>query len=235
MSGIRLFCFPYAGGSSGTFARWRQKLSPGIQTELVQLPGRGMRFAEPPFASCDLLVETLATDFFPKLSTPFAFFGHSMGALIAFELARYLRSHHKRSPQYLFLSGCSAAHVFEISPKIHELPEDKFIEELRRLDGTPAEVFDNPELLKILLPGLRADFTICETYRYKDSEPLDCPITAFAGDDDREIKVADVRAWQLQTTGSFSFHVFSGGHFFLHEKWEEMVHRVNKTLEPFTR
>ena len=157
---LRLFCFPYAGGAALTFRAWSDSLPMALEVCPVELPGRGKRIKSAPFTRLQLLVEAIAIAILPYLDKPFAFFGHSMGGLVSFELARLLRKNYGNSPVHLFISGYRAPQVPDPDPPIHALPEPEFLEELRRLNGTPEVVLENTELMQILLPALRADFAV---------------------------------------------------------------------------
>jgi medium-chain acyl-[acyl-carrier-protein] hydrolase len=231
--GHRLFCFPYAGGAASIYRGWANKLPPGIEVYPVQLTGRGNRLGEPPYKRIETLVADAADALLPYLDGPFAFFGHSMGAMISFELARLLRREHKPTPAHLFLSGRSAPHKLKNESSTYNLPEPEFIEELRRLKGTPQEVLDHPELMDMLSPILRADFELCETYRYVPEPPLECPITAFAGLRDQDVTREQIEGWREYTSSSFTLRMFPGDHFFLHESASMMLqviaHRLRDT------
>ncbi|MCA1852371.1 MAG: hypothetical protein LC647_08250 [Beggiatoa sp.] len=150
------------------------------------------------------------------MTTPFAFFGHSMGALIGFELARQLRRQHGPSPVHLFVSGRGAPQIPPPEPPIHALPEPQFIAEVQHFNGTPTEVLQHPELMQLLIPTLRADFAVCETYTYTTDAPIDCSISAFGGLQDRKVSRERLEAWRDQSRASFSLCMFPGDHFFLH-------------------
>src|SRR5436305_4022919 len=154
---LRLFCFPYAGGGAMIYRNWADYLPASIEVCPIQLPGRGNRLKEPAYTNLRNLVDELANSLAPYLEKPFAFFGHSMGAKIVFELARELKRRHGLEPVHLFASGCRAPHIPYDKPTTFDLPEDKFIEELRSLNGTPKEALENSELMQILTPILRAD------------------------------------------------------------------------------
>jgi medium-chain acyl-[acyl-carrier-protein] hydrolase len=181
----------------------------------VQLPGRETRFREPAFTELAPLVEALAGSLRPYLDRPFAFFGHSMGALLAFELARRLQRDHGPQPVRLVVSGCGAPQTRTSHTAIHALPAAEFREELRRLNGTPAAVLDNDELMDLVLPTLRADFSLCETYAHAAGPPLACPITALGGLGDDTVSRQELDAWREQTTGPFRLRMLPGDHFFL--------------------
>ncbi len=211
---LRLFCLPYAGGGLPAFRGWADGLPPAIEVWPAQLPGRGARINEPPFTRMELLVEWLAGEIIPLLDRPSVFFGHSLGALAAFELARELRRAGQPEPVHLFLSGCGAPHLPSTRPPIHALPQDEFLAELRRLNGTPASLLENDELMRLLLPALRADFAVRETYQYRPEPPLDCPLSAFGGSQDARVSREALEGWREHTTGAFSLRMFAGDHFF---------------------
>lgn len=181
----------------------------------MQLPGRESRFAEPPFLSLPPLIAALHKELLPYLDMPYAFFGHSMGALISFELARALRhSGQVPGPVRLLVSGHRAPHLPDLRSPAYQLPDPQLVETLRSLQGTPEEVLQHQELLRLLLPVLRADFAICETYAYVAQSPLTCPISAFGGLQDPNVPSDAIRAWKEQTTKICRVRFFAGGHFF---------------------
>jgi medium-chain acyl-[acyl-carrier-protein] hydrolase len=214
---LRLFCFPYAGCGVSIFRAWSDGLPADVEVCPLQLPGRGTRLMEPPFTQLSPLVQALAEALFPLLDMPFAFFGHSLGALVSFELARQLRRQYGVGvqPVHLFVSADRAPQIPYRDLPIHSLPEGKFLVELRRLKGTPREVLEDEELMQTMLPVLRADFAVHETYVYLTEPPLNCPISAFGGLQDHKVSRRDLEAWRDQTTGSFSLQMFAGDHFFL--------------------
>lgn len=228
---LRLFCLPYAGGSALIYRGWPQKLPPGVEVCAVQLPGRGHRMKEPPFRSVAELVPVLAEALRPYLDKPFALFGHSMGALVSIEMARHLRRHAGLAPQHLFVSGRSAPQLGKKGENLYDLPDDELVEHLRRLNGTPREALEHPELMQLMLPLLRADFSVCDTYLHADEPPLGCPVTAFGGLGDANVPRADLEAWAAQTTGPFSLRMLPGGHFFLHESEAMLLHVLARDLQ----
>jgi medium-chain acyl-[acyl-carrier-protein] hydrolase len=215
---FRLFCFPYAGGGASFFRTWPERLPPDIEVCAVQLPGREDRFKETPFTELSALIDALAEVLYPYLDFPFAFFGHSLGALISFELTRRLRRQKAPCPGHLFVSGSRAPQLPDPDPPIHHLPDAEFIEELGRFNGTPKAVLDNPELMEVFLPLLRSDIRLCETYVYDHEAPLDCPISAFGGLKDEEVSREELAAWCDQTRVRFNIQMFPGDHFFLNGK-----------------
>lgn len=212
---LRLFCFPYAGGAANIFHSWASALPSSVEVCPVQLPGRGNRLLEPAFTGLEPLVETAARELLPFFDKPFAFFGHSMGAIISFELAQRLRLEHRSEPVHLFVSGRRAPQVPEAETPTYNLPEKDFLDELRRLKGTPPEVFEHEELMQLMLPLLRADFELIQTYKYSTRPPLDRPINAFGGLEDTEVSHESIEAWREMTTGAFKLRMLPGDHFFL--------------------
>ncbi|MFY9622117.1 MAG: thioesterase II family protein [Pyrinomonadaceae bacterium] len=223
---MRLFCFPYAGGGASIYRDWHKSFPPTIEVCPVQLPGRGERLGEPPFTQIKALVDATAEALFPFFDKPFAFFGHSMGALLGYELAHLLLKEKAAAPLKLFVSGHSAPHLRNREMITYDLPEDEFIAELRRLKGTPKQVLEHPELMTLMIPLLRADFEICETYRSASEARLDCPITAFGGTDDTEVPQKKIEGWREHTSGPFLLHMLTGDHFFIHTSQSDVVRTV---------
>jgi surfactin synthase thioesterase subunit len=230
---LRLFCFPYAGGGSTIYRYWHEELLPEIELLAAQLPGREKRFRESPCRSIDELVAGLSRAINPYLNTPFAFFGHSMGALIAFELARELAKRYGTHPVHLFVSGKAAPQVEKNSPTIYNLPHQQFIQKLYDLNGTPKEVLENRELMKLYEPILRADFEVCDTYRFRPGSRLSCPITVFGGLRDEQIPMKDLEAWRELVTGPGIVRMYEGDHFFLHQKSKDMLRVIQDDLLTF--
>lgn len=226
----RLFCFPYAGGGATIFRSWPEGIPQTTEVCTVQLPGRGPRIRETPFSRMRPLVSALTDALLPLFDKPFAFFGHSMGAWVSFEVARRLRTKHQIEPFHLFVSGAWAPQTPRRETPMYDLPDAEFIEAVRVLNGTPGELLDNPELMSVVLPLLRADFAVCETYTYTNGPRLKCPITVFGGLQDRRLTRSDLEAWREQTTGSFSMRMFPGGHFFLHAKESPLIRSLAAEL-----
>lgn len=228
---IRLFCFPYAGGSAMTYRTWPDLLPKNIEVYPVELPGRGSRMSEPPYRNMTPLVHDLGVALKPYLDKPYAFWGHSMGALIGFELARLFRRWQLPGPLQLFASGHTAPPVKSSHPPIYNLPEAEFLIELRHLEGTPEAVLNNQELMQLLIPMLRADFEVNETYCYVPEPPLDCPITVYGGANDRDVNLESLEAWREQTTAEFARHLFAGGHFFLQSAQSQVLQTLAYELQ----
>ena len=182
------------------------------------------------FTDLSQLVEATYYGIRDEFDKPFAFFGHSMGALLAFELARLLRRKGENLPVHLFFSGHAGPRVPRDESPRHELPREEFIAELRRMNGTPAEVLQNPELMDILLPLLRADFSVSETYIYEPEPPLTIPMTVFGGSDDKHISGEDFERWGEESEGPFTLQIMPGGHFFLHDQDAALAGAVRREL-----
>ena len=231
---LRLFCFPYAGGAAAVYRSWHEDLPDTVEVVAVQPPGRESRFREEPFRRIEPLAEAATEALSPHLDRPFAFFGHSLGAILAFEVTRRLRRRGRPGPRHLFVSGRPAPRVEPSDPPIHDLPQGEFIEEVRRYSGTPEEVLQHRELMELIEPLLRADFAVSETYRYTpDPEPLDVPLTAIGGTEDEDVPAEDLAPWRQETLGPFQEHLLPGGHFFLNERRREVVGLVARELQRY--
>jgi medium-chain acyl-[acyl-carrier-protein] hydrolase len=220
---LRLFCLPYAGGSASIFRTWANYFPDEIEVCPIQIPGRENRLMETPYRRLDLLIDSLTEVLLPLLDKPFVLFGHSMGALISFELSRKLRYCALQMPSRLIISGARAPHLPDSEAPIYNLPKDEFVEAVRRFNGTPEEVLRHEELMQIILPYLRTDFELCETYVYQVEAPLSIPITVFGGLQDEKIRPDQLGAWREQTTESAVVHMFSGDHFFLHSSRDQVL------------
>ena len=223
---LRLICLPWAGGGASGYRDWPSHLPDDVEVVAVQLPGREARFAEPPVSSMEPLVARLAAGVLGQLDRPFALFGHSMGALIAFELARRLRSM-GRDPVRLLVAGSRAPHLPSRRARDrHTLPDQEFVSTVRELGGMPPEVLGSPDLLDLVLPALRADFALVETHTHGAGPVLHCPISAFGGVEDDDVGRDDLAAWSRHTTGPFRSHLLPGGHFFVHSSRESLLRIV---------
>jgi medium-chain acyl-[acyl-carrier-protein] hydrolase len=227
---LRLFCFPYAGGGSSIFREWADDLPSAIEVRPIQLPGRENRWGETPFTSLSPLVEALSSALDPLLDLPSVFFGHSMGAFISFELARQLRRKANKTPIHLFISGARAPQIPDPDPPIHQLPDAAFIKELQRLNGIPEKVLQDAELMRLVMPTLRADLTLCETFEYSPDEPLRCPITAYGGQQDKKAPRELLAGWSAQTSSAFTLRAFPGDHFYLTSARKLLLHAVSAEL-----
>jgi medium-chain acyl-[acyl-carrier-protein] hydrolase len=213
---VRLFCLPHAGAGASVYRPWIAPLGrAGVAVCPVQLPGRENRFTERPHSRLDRLLDALAEQLMPHLDRPFALFGHSMGALVAFGLTRALRALGGPLPVHLSVSGRIAPDVRDSRRRLHDLPDDELLAELRALGGIPPELVAMRELMAIQLPLIRADLALNETYEHNDEAPLPVQITAFGGDADPKVDAAELQAWERQTCAAFRMRILPGGHFFV--------------------
>ncbi|WP_242277559.1 thioesterase II family protein [Bacillus cereus group sp. BfR-BA-01446] len=226
---LRLFCFPYAGGGGSIFREWEKGLPSGVELHTAQLPGREKRFIESPYRSMEELVQEMSEVFGSLRGIPFAFYGHSMGALIAFELACKLYQRYGEMPVHLFLSGKGAPQLEANKLPVYNLPQKEFMEKLICLNGTPREILENRELMELYEPILRADFEVCDTYSYQKGMHLKCPISVFGGLQDIVSK-EDLEAWGEVTNENVRVFMFEGDHFFIFQKRDEILHYISKEL-----
>jgi medium-chain acyl-[acyl-carrier-protein] hydrolase len=226
---LRLMCLPPAGGGASRYRNWAAHLPADVEVVSVQLPGRENRFNERPIESMDQLVGPLIDGLASYLVAPFALFGHSMGAMIAFELIRQLRSRGVR-PVHLFVSGCRAPDLPSRSPDWHTLPDPEFIAAIEELGGIPPELLAERQFLDAMLPTLRSDCALTETYAFSSEAMLSCPVSAFGGLRDKEVPPEDVRAWSRHTTGPFRVHLLPGDHFFVNSARADLLRLVVSEL-----
>lgn len=212
---LRLFCLSYAGGSSTTYLPFAEHLPDEVELVAVQLPGRGMRLAESPYTDLTQLVEDLAVQMKQHLNLPYAVLGHSFGSRLGFELVQYFRQQQWPLPMHFFASGSRAPHYKNTDSPIHQLAQGAFIEKLRSFGGTPDEVLDNEDFMEMLLPMLRADFTMVENHQSEIKRALACDLTILGGQHDGGVPLDLLHDWQLHFDGAVSHAIFDGGHFFI--------------------
>lgn len=229
---LRLFCFPYSGAGALAFRTWQDSFPAGVDVCPVQLPGRENRFREAPFTRMHALVGALVEGITPYLDLPFALYGHSLGSLVAFEVARKLRAWGTRQPVHLLVSGCHAPQVQRRTAPLYQLSDEDFLAEVERFGGTSKEVLQNKELVKLVLPTLRADLAIYDTYAYISAPALDCPISAYGGLQDRRATQEDMGTWRTQTRSAFSLNMFPGGHFFVQTAQDSFLSALVQALVP---
>lgn len=227
---MRLFCLPYAGGGAAAYRTWPAVFPADIQIAPVMLPGRESRLAEPLLRSTTDLVARLIEGLQPFLDRPYAFFGHSMGALLAFEATRLMRKRGMPLPRHLFLSSHRAPHLPDRGKQVHRLRGAEFRKALRDLGGTPQEVLEHEELMAIAEPILRADFELCETYVYTPDEPLAIPMTIFGGIGDPDVTETDLDAWREHTRAPTRLQMFPGHHLYLHDERDALVREIHEEL-----
>ncbi|GHO45003.1 thioesterase II family protein [Ktedonospora formicarum] len=227
---LRLFCFPYAGGGVAHYRRWFEQLPTSIDVCPIHLPGREQRIGEAAFTSMGELVTTLVEVLLPYLHEPFAFFGHSMGGLIAYALTRRLEAESLPLPRHLCISALKAPHLLSNREPIHDLPEAEFLRSVYRLGGTPLAVLQNQELLDLILPTLRADFTLYETYTPFNDLPLPCPIAVYGGAQDTLVSLVDLEGWRQHTSAEFLVRHLSGDHFYIHSAQIQLLRFLEHDL-----
>ncbi|WP_212913963.1 thioesterase II family protein [Streptomyces sp. TS71-3] len=234
-AGYRLFCMPFPGSAASAFLPWAELLPPDVELCAAQLPGREDRFDEPLVTDFTALLDELVGAVAPYTDLPFAVFGHSAGALLAFELVRALQERRGAVAQALFVSAEPPPDAPRDGERLHTLDDAGFLRRLVDRGGTPPEIAGNAELMELLLPVLRADFTWCERYEYRPGPPLARPLTAFAGRHDRVVGADRVRGWSARTTGPFELHVVDGDHFFVRDAKQDVVSRIVGTLRSAPR
>ncbi|MEU1483968.1 alpha/beta fold hydrolase [Streptomyces sp. NPDC005752] len=229
--GIRLFCFPYAGGGASTFRGWADLLPDEIDVHAIQPPGREDRLFEDPVDTLEATLDAVVPALLEYSKEPFALFGHSLGAIVCWETARVLREEHDVEPAHMFLSGIRALPaVHDGRRDLHTLPEAELIEELRRMNGTPEEILRSSEFMRILLPAVRADYAMLSRYSFLPQKPPGAPVTVFGGTSDPAVGMDHLQQWSELVEGDLDAVVLPGDHFFLHESrkplLEEMANRL---------
>lgn len=220
---MRLFFFPFAGGNANAFLPWQALIGPRLELRVAQLPGRGARLFDPPLAELDELVARLTRAVAGLADRPFVFFGHSVGALLAFEVARQLRRTGRPMPVSLWVSGAEGPRTRMVKGRLHDLAEAELIEALREYNGTAAEMLDDRELMQLVLPGVRADFALSECYVYRAEPPLDLPIHVLTGEDDPFVEPERAAGWSQESSQPVRRHVYPGDHFFLNDHQQSIA------------
>jgi medium-chain acyl-[acyl-carrier-protein] hydrolase len=225
----RLFCFPFAGGSGHEFRTWGEQL-PNVEVLGVLYPGRSSRYKTPLIDNLADMVAALQGEVDAYQDKPFAFFGHSLGALIAFELTRSLRKAGKPLPRLLCVSACDAPHLLPVPPILHNLPDEDFIQAIRGFGGTPEAILNHQELLAMLLPVLRADLKVLETYQYQQEPPLNIPLYIAGGANDSVVIKENLLAWEQYAIGRRESQFFTGGHFYFREEQHSLLFPYLRTM-----
>jgi medium-chain acyl-[acyl-carrier-protein] hydrolase len=231
---LRMFCFPFAGGGASIYRGWGKLFGSTVEVCPIQLPGRENRFSEPAFKEVQTLAQALASQLQLYSDKPFVMYGHSMGALVAFELTRVLQANGMAMPEALILGAHRAAHLPRTRETLYNLDDKTFIERLQRFGGFPEEVLASADLLQFLMPTLKADFTLCDTYVYTEQEPLNCPIHIFSGAADPEAPPAVMEDWRQHSSVDAHMHVFQAGHFFIRSDLDSVVDTL-KTILPLSQ
>ncbi|HEU5157861.1 MAG TPA: alpha/beta fold hydrolase [Streptosporangiaceae bacterium] len=228
-AGVRLLCFPHAGGSAVFYQNWSDRLSPDIELAAVQYPGRAERFAEPIIDDAPTLVRQITTAVLPLCDRPVALFGHSMGAVIAYEVARSLQTL-GAPPAYLFVSGHRAAHV-PGKERYSEQDDDALVETLTGMGGTDAELFADPDFREMVLPYVRGDLGLLDAYEHRPQPVLSVPITALIGADDQVEPIDLTARWAELTSGAFTQRVLPGDHFYLVPHRDQVIAEIESRLK----
>jgi medium-chain acyl-[acyl-carrier-protein] hydrolase len=210
-----LFCFPYAGGSAGIFRDWAGQIAGNVEVCAIRLPGRERRYSEPALCRWTEVVESVTPILRDLLDLPFVMFGHSMGALLAYETTRALLNSAGVEPSALFVSAHRGPHLPSRKRNLHDLPRDELIAEVKALNGTPPEVFEHEDLLELVMPMLRSDLELVETYACAAEPVLSCPVVAMGGTYDPDISPEELAGWRSVTSGPFKPMLIGGDHFFI--------------------
>ncbi|MBN3526098.1 thioesterase II family protein [Paenibacillus apiarius] len=227
----KLFCLPYAGGSATIYTRWKRHLHDNIELHPIEPAGRGRRLSEPHYGSMDEMIEDLWTCLDMHLDeSDFAFFGHSMGALVAYEMAHAVKRRRAREPVHLFVSGTYPPHARKTN-MLHTLSDARLQQEIMRLGGTEEKVFEREDLLRLFLPGLRRDLQLVETHRFEDKQDLiHCDISVLNGKEDIATESFDLSEWSRYGSQACHVYDFEGGHFFINEHTVQVVSLINDAL-----
>ncbi|MGH9350161.1 MAG: thioesterase II family protein [Vicinamibacterales bacterium] len=227
---VRLLCFPHAGAGASVFRPWTRAADETLDVCPVQLPGRETRWGEPPIDRVEPLVDALCDAVAPCIEDRYALFGCSMGAVVAFELARALRRRSLPSPSHLFVAARRAPTRLDRRAPIHHLSDAELVRRIGAYAGTPAEILASADVMSLYLPAIRADFTLCETYVCQPGPLLDCPVNVFGGHLDSEVTPDDLAAWRDVTVSSCRVQMFDEGHLFLHSQQSVLLDTIASEL-----
>jgi medium-chain acyl-[acyl-carrier-protein] hydrolase len=229
LAALNLVCLPYAGGGASSFRAWGRELPVPLDVCAVEFPGRETRGFEEPLTRMEPLVTALADELVPRLERPYALFGHSMGALVGFELARELRRRRVPPPRLLVASSHRAPDLRSPTPPLRDLPDDELVEQMGRIQGT-STLLQDEGVRALMLPVIRADFAVCESYVYAHDAPLECPILAVGGTADPHVTRLELEAWRDHTRAEFALRLFHGGHFYLHTARTTLLKHLGDAL-----
>jgi len=226
-----VFCLPHAGGGSAIYHRWEKLLPRHLTVVPIKLPGREGRFNETPYDNIESLIHSMSSAIADSIQEPFALYGHSMGGLIAYELAQHLRKHYDKSPRVLFVSASRSPDRFKKDRALHRLPDEEMIQSLIRDFGrggktTAAEL----DMMRAMSDTIRADLKLLETYEHKPQEPLPCPIVGIAATEDHRVTASDVNGWRSFTTARFTMRTMAGHHFFLRQQEKAITDLIASRL-----
>jgi medium-chain acyl-[acyl-carrier-protein] hydrolase len=228
---LTIVCFPFAGGDASFYQNWATEIKADVQIISIQFPGRANRFLESPYTNLNDLIVELIKNWECFIETPYVLFGHSLGGLAIYELTRILNENNQMQPLHLFISGCKAPHLLKNKER-YLLPKQAFIEMIKEMDGTPKEIVENQEMMDLLVPMLRADFQLIETYTHQEKHKrIRLPITLMGGTEDPEVGMEDLEAWKSVIEGPCKLQLFQGGHFFLKDSEKEFFDFINTEIE----
>ena len=227
---LKLFCFPYAGGSAATYMSWAKSLPANAELIPVQLPGRANRLFEPAYSNMDSLISELLNEIEPMLNQPYILFGHSLGSRVAFELMAQCKKSGLPIPEHFIASGSRGPQNCSFEKPIHHLSNEDFILKLMELNGTPKEVLENEELMTLCLPLLRADFELAHTYSYTSNEKFNCAVSILGGEEDHDITRCDLLSWGDFFSQSQKLHFLPGDHFFIESDKQQVLKIVNSII-----
>lgn len=230
---VRLVCLPHAGGSASYFFPTSTALAPAVEVLAVQYPGRQERRHEPAVDNVPELADQIFSALRHQDDRPLALFGHSMGAILGYEVALRIQDAGLPSPTHLFASGRRAPSRYR-DERVHEVSDDRLVTELTNLGGTDVSMLSDPELLAMILPVVRSDYAAVENYRHDPGRTLDCPVTVLTGDRDPRVTLTEARAWDEHTSGPTDLQVLPGGHFFLVDQSDQVLATLKRKLAPKT-
>jgi len=228
---LKIVCFPYAGGCSATYLSWNEWLPTNVELVAIQLPGRANRFLEAPISDMRELVADLIRSSNQLFDKPYILFGHSLGSRIAFEMMRRCQKDGIRPPVHFIASGSRGPHIPPRRDPVHFLPDNEFINEIKKLDGTPKEILNNEESMTLYLPLLKADFKLAETYLCNSNPLFNCPITVFSGEDDKDISKDDLKSWGNYFSNEPQIQTVTGGHFFINSNKQVLAREIMKIIQ----
>ncbi|EMY6536364.1 thioesterase [Salmonella enterica] len=229
---IQLFCFPYAGASASIFKSWQSFLPSHIEVVGIQYPGHGSRISEKPYSSSNDIVNEMLNNIFNFQKKPFALFGHSMGAMIAFDLAKRIVTSLKQKPIHLFISGLAPPQLRKINNFNKTRTNNELINLMEQLGGTHSEILSNKELMGLILPALRSDFQIADNWFVEDVFDLSIPLTILGGDADNEVPEESLTYWSAYTTKKTTIKIYSGDHFFINTNKYQILNDISTQLIP---
>lgn len=226
-----LICFPFACGGTIFYRNWVKKIPFDVELKAILLPGREELLQETLINDIEIYVHEIYNVLKNESDKPIYYFGHSMGAILAYEICHLLKVNNSKLPEKLFVSGFRAPHLPNRNQLIFDLPDDVFIEKIQEYEGLSEEVLQNAEIMELIIPTFRADMAAIDNYKYTKREPLNIPIIAFGGGGDKKVNLTELASWKLHSRSSFNYHMFDGGHFYLDQKIKEFLKQLNYYFE----